>query len=409
MIIFKNISKIRIQGFIFSWLALLALPTQASFIESTVGTAVVNDATASYFNPAALVLMKNRQIIPQWTVANFRTRFTGQSTLLPVGITESGSSSSSTSYHSPAFYFGLPATNRIILGLAVVSNSANRSAEENAILRYAQSSNNIQDLDVVPAVAIKINDFFSIGGGVNFSYANFNLHPITRFPASNISDSQSNNQSDGTGLGGNIGCLLKLGPATVMGFNYRSLTTYRLSGKSVYEGNPQVVSNNYHFTMRTPARSVFSMNHFFTKKFGLITTIQRIQWSAITNIHINDIASVSGTTPVIVDGVSPFYLSDSWVFTLGSHYRITPKWILRVAGTYNQSPSNPHYQVSNGDSVVLGASTGYEINKTITIDGSYAHVFLKDQSIDIAGSRYLIQGVNSGSRDSVSAKLTFNV
>lgn len=405
MITFK---RIRVWV-LFPWLTLLPLAAYASFIESTVGTAVVNDATASYYNPAALVLIKNPQIIPQGTVAYFRTRFTGQSTPLSTRMAETGSASSSTRYYSPSFYFAMPVTDRVIVGLAIVSNSANRNADENSILRYVQASNTIQDYDVVPALAIKINDFFSIGAGVNFSYANFHLQPIVGFPGSNIADSQSNNQSDGTGVGGNAGFLLKPGPATVMGFNYRSITTYRLSGKSVYEGSPQVVSNNYHFKLWTPARSVFSINHFVTSKLGFITTIQRIQWRALTNIHVYGIASVSGATPVILNGSVPYYLRDTWLVTLGSHYRITPKWILRVAGSYNQSPANPHCQIANGDSIILGASMGYEINKTLTIDGSYAHAFIKDENIDITGGRYLVHGVNEGSRDAVSVKLTFNV
>jgi long-chain fatty acid transport protein len=50
---------------------------------------------------------------------------------------------------------------------------------------------------------------------------------------------------------------------------------------------------------------------------------------------------------------------------LGSHYRITPKWVIRVAGTYNQSPGNSNYQIANGDSIILGASMGYEIYKIL--------------------------------------------
>jgi long-chain fatty acid transport protein len=400
---------VKSTNFLFLWLTLLPLTAYASFIETTMGTAVLNDATASYYNPAALVLIKNTQIIPQGTVAYFHTRFTGQSTSVLTGIAQTGSSSSNTRYYSPSLYIGVPATNKIILGLAVVTNSSNRNAEESSILRYVQASNSVQDCDVVPALAIKINDVFSIGGGINFSYANFDLQPIIGFPGSNIADSQSHNQSDGTGIGGNIGFLLKSGPTTMIGFNYRSITTYHLSGTSVYEGNPQVTSNHYHFKLWTPARSVLSINHFFTKKLGLIATIQRIQFSSLTNIHVYDVANVIGTTPVILDGSIPYYLRDTWLFTLGSHYRITPKWILRVAASYNQSPGNPHYQIANGDSIILGASMGYQINKTMTIDGSYAHAFIQDENISINGGRFLVNGVNAGSRDGVSLKLTFNV
>lgn len=397
------------KGIVIGCVLLLPLAAYASFIESTLGTAVVNDATASYFNPAALVQIKNPQIITQGTIAYFHTQFSGQSIPLSTGIPNLGNSRSDTHYFSPSFYVGLPATDKVTIGLAVVSNSANRNTEENSILRYVQASNTIQDYDVVPALAIKINEFLSIGAGVNFSYSKFDLRPINGSSGTNIADSQSHNQSNGSGVGGNAGFLLRPTPETVIGFNYRSITTYRLSGESVYEGTPEVVSDDYHFKMWTPARSVFSINHFFTPTFGLITTVQRIQWSSLTNVYVYGVANVIGTTPVIVNGIVPYYLRDTWVFTLGSHYHISPKWILRMAGTFNQSPGNPHYQVVNGDSITLGISMGYKISKMVTIDGSYAHGFMQNQNIDITGSRYVTQGVNKGSRDAVSLKLTFNV
>lgn len=391
------------------WLIVFPMAAHASFIESTIGTAVVNDATASYYNPAALIQLKNAQIIPQETVADFRTRFTGQSTPVSTKVMTTGSSSTNTRYYSPSFYLGVPFADKITVGLAIVSNEANRNTEDNSILRYVQSKNTIQDLDIVPALAIKLNPIFSIGGGINFSYANFQLQPITGFPGSNIADSQSRDQSDGGGVGANAGFLLKPNQSTVIGFNYRTMTTYYLSGKSIFEGNPEVVSKHYHYHLSTPARSVFSVYHFVNSTLGFIMTVHRVQWSALTNVHIYGIANVVGTTPVIVNGTVPYYLHDTWIVTLGSHYRITPKWILRVAGTYNQSPRNSHFQIANGDSFILGASMGYDINKTMSIDGSYAHAFIQDENININSGRFLIQGVNKGSRDAVSLKLTFNI
>ena len=52
----------------------------ASFIESTIGAAVVNDATATYYNPAALTLLTNSQIIALRSLAYSHTNFTGQAT-----------------------------------------------------------------------------------------------------------------------------------------------------------------------------------------------------------------------------------------------------------------------------------------------------------------------------------------
>jgi long-chain fatty acid transport protein len=399
--------SIKIASLLFSWM--FSITTYASFIESTLGTAVVNDATASYYNPAALVLLKNRQAILQGTFANFRSNFTGQFTPTMTGMTESGSSNSNGKNNSPSIYFGIPASDKIIFGFAVVTNSATRGADENSILRYVQASNNIQDCDVVPALAIKINDKFAIGAGINFSYANFDSHPIIGFSGLNAIDTQSHNQSDGTGIGGNAGFLLRANPSTVIGFNYRSRTTYRLSGQSIYEGNPHLVSNSYHYISWVPARTVLSINHSVLPTLGFISTIQRIQWSALTNLHVYGVVNVNGTTPVILNGTVPQYLRDTWSLTLGSHLRVMPKWILRIAGSYNQSPGNPHYQLSNGDAVILGASSAYELNKMFTFDGSYAHGFVKDENININNSRYATNGVNKGWRDSISLKLTVNI
>ena len=66
------------RSLLFSWLLLLPLTGHASFIESTIGTAVVSDATATYFNPASLTLLKNPQIITQGSSSVLNTHFKGQ-------------------------------------------------------------------------------------------------------------------------------------------------------------------------------------------------------------------------------------------------------------------------------------------------------------------------------------------
>lgn len=396
---------------IFVLLAWLFLPLKsyASFIETTMGTAVVNDATAAYYNPASLVLLKNAQIIPLATVSRFRTTFKGQTTAVPTHFTETGISSSTSSYYSPSLYFAKPVNDWVIFGLAAVSNFANRNPEENSILRYVQSSDTIQDYDFVPSFGVKVNNYISLGLGVNFSSVSLHLRPTVGFPGSNIPDSQSSNQSDGSGIGANAGFLLQPARGTLIGFDYRTVTTYGESGTSVWSGSTRVVANNYHFKLRTPARSILSISQYITPNVGLITTIQRIQWSIIRNINIDNIATALAGKPVIINASVPYYLHDAWVFTLGGNYQFKPDWIIRVAGTYNQSPGNGNNQIGTGNSTILGASLGYTINKTISLDGSYAHAFIQNQNINITGNRFLIHGSNEAARDVVSLKMTVNL
>lgn len=394
----------------FIFFILLPLTAKASFIESSIGAAVVDDATAAYYNPAALTLLKNTQIIALGSVASFHTQTTGQATQLRTGFTQTGTTNTNTQYYLPSVYLGVPTTDKVFLGVAVLSNLFNRDIEQNSILRYVQADNSIQDIDVVPAVGIKFNDFLSLGAGLNFSHANFLLQPTSGFPSLNIPDSQSRNESSANAWGGDVGILLKPTSSTLIGLNYRSSMTYHFNGTSVLEGNPGITSDQYSFDFWTPARYVLSINQFVRPTLGFIGTVQWVQWDIFDKINIHGIATQIGSQPIIVPEASvPYHLHNTWVFTLGSHYHVTPKWVIRAASSYLQSPGNENYQISNGDSIVVGASMGYKISKNISIDGSYAHAFIKDQNINITNENNKISGTNKGFRDSVSLKLTFNV
>lgn len=390
-------------------ISIYPLTLRASFIESAMGAAVVNDATAVYYNPAALVLLKSPQIIGLASSSNFRSRFTGQFSQPLTGFTQAGTESWQTHYYLPSLYIGLPIKNNFRLGVAVIANSINKDTDNSAILRYAQSSSNVKALDIVPAVAYRINNYFSLGAAINISHAEFLLNPIIGFPSLNIPDSQSRNECDGTGIGGDAGFLIQPNKSTTIGFNYRSSITYRLSGKSIFEGNPIVVSNHYGFTFWTPARSVLSVNQLITKNWGVIGTVQRIEWSIFDEIPIHGIATQIGLQTVILDAKVPYHFRDTWLVTLGTHYRITPKWIVRVASSYVQTPGNSHFQITNGDSLVVGATMGYDLSKHFTIDGGYAHAFFQSSPIDIDAVRNNIQGINRGALDVLSVKLTVNI
>jgi len=390
-------------------LLLLPLTANASFIEATVGTAVVDDATATYYNPASLTQIKKLQLVAQGSFADLHTQFTGQATQTRTGLTLSGTTNRETNYYLPSIYLGIPTTKNIFFGVAMLSNLFNSDTDPASVLRYAQGNNKVQDLDLIPAIGIKINDVLSLGAGLNFSRADFLLEPITGIPSLNIPDSQSHNESSGNACGGDVGLLLKPTPSTLIGFNYRSSMTYHLSGKSILEGNPGITSDHYSFDFWTPARYVLSVNQFVTKKLGFIGTVQWVQWDIFDKVNVHGLATQIGPQPIILQNASiPYHLHNAWIFTVGNNYRVTPKWVIRAAGSYLPSPGNANYQISTGDNLILGASTGYEISKHISIDGSYAHAFIKNQNINIANPINTIIGVNKASRDSVSLKLTFN-
>lgn len=219
---------------------------QASFIEATIGTAVVNDATATYHNPAALTRLEGSQMVGLGTVAYYHSQFSGNASQ-PSGQTQFGIANTKARYYLPSFYYAMPVTGKVVMALGVVSNFFNTNPDENSIIRYVEAGNDIQDINIIPALGVKLNEYFALGAAINLAHARMMMQPISGFPALNIADSESHNTASGNGVGADVGVLLKPAYATLIGFNYQSAVAYHFKGKSMLANNPDIFSNDYHF------------------------------------------------------------------------------------------------------------------------------------------------------------------
>lgn len=387
---------------------LLCSPLHASFIEQTLGTAVVKDATAVYFNPAALTITPHQQLILLGTLAKAQFEFSGSAQKIPFGVTESGAAATKSNFFLPSMYLSIPINERFVAGFAVVANDFNRELDNHSILRYILAHNQTNNIDFIPALGIKINQFFSIGGNLNFSYAHLIQEPITAgIPRLNIPESHSMNDSKANSFGGDVGILIKPGKKTALGFNYRSAVTYNLQGSSTITGSQSISSHDYHFKYWTPARSVVSLSHFVNEKLGFLGTAQYLQWNIFKKASVYNFATQTGSQVFIAPrALINYHFHNSWLLTLGTIYHVSPKWVVRVAGTYNQSPSTGKFQIDPGDSLITGFSMGYQLTNHITIDCSYGHAFFKKEPIDIQTAQNSITGFNEGTHDAVSLKFT---
>ena len=398
----------RYQWFVLTQTILWSTISNASFIEASMGTAVVNDATATYHNPAALGLLPQRQLIVLESNIFYNNHFSGQLIKTSNNVEQLGNGNLNTDYYVPSIYGATPINETVTVGLAVVANSIYSDINDHSILRYAQSSSQIQNLDFIPALSIKLNQYFVVGVGFNYSDARFVSKPITGFPSVDIPDSTSYNSTRATGYGGDAGFLIKFSKSTVLGFNYRSVVTYPFYGNSSFRGVAPIQANNYNFDFWTPARSVLTVSHFRTPDLGFIGTVQRIEWGVFDHVTFHNIATQTSNKSIILPTtIIPYKFKDTWLVTVGGIKHVNSEWTVRVAGTYDQTPGNKHYQLIHGDSLVIGTSIGYKAYKNIVIDGSYSHIFLKNQPVNINTRTDNINGIDTGSGNAVSIKLTY--
>lgn len=183
--------------------------------------------------------------------------------------------------------------------------------------------------------------------------------------------------------------------------------TYNLQGRSTITASQSISSNDYHFKYWTPARSVATLSHFINEKLGFLGTVQYLQWNIFKEVSVHNFATQAGSQVLIIPRtLINYHFHNSWLLTLGTIYQVSPKWVVRVAGTYNQSPSNGRFQIGAGDSFITGFSMGYRLMNHLTVDCGYAHAFYRKAPIDILTSQNIITGINEGYHDAVSLKFT---
>ena len=99
--------------------------------------------------------------------------------------------------------------------------------------------------------------------------------------------------------------------------------------------------------------------------FGLIA----ISWSRYTSASVQNITV-------------PLDFRNTWRFSAGVDFKPTPCWILRAGTAYDQSPvksaDTRTFRLPDSNRYWLAVGAGYEINKSLTIDAGYSHLFIKD-------------------------------
>ena len=91
--------------------------------------------------------------------------------------------------------------------------------------------------DIIPTVAYKINDFISVGIGLNIYYGGVTSeNTLTPYPAAPNTYIHQKHEWDGiSGFGGNIGVLMKPTKELGIGIRVKTMTKMKVEGTSTTE------------------------------------------------------------------------------------------------------------------------------------------------------------------------------
>ena len=367
---------------------------------SLAGVAAGGQLSYSYWNPATLADIRRLQLegvasgifpsislTPSVATNNVMGALGG----VPSGRTQIGRNAI-----VPASYVAVPVGDNVTFGLAITSpfGLATKSPQNWAGQIYARNSE-LLSINANPMVAVRINDFLSIGGGLQIQYFRANL---TQAEGIAVGAPTATMKADGVGVGMNLGVQLRPWNGGSIGIGYRSAITHDLDGHLEMQNMRLPASTR----LVTPDIVSFGVRQELTGQARLMGTVEWTNWSRLGIVPV-----YAANTNAVLTAL-PLRYRDGWLFSIGGEYDVHRNLTVRGGIGYEISPlndGNRDIRLPETDQFILSAGLSYRYDRRLSFDLGYTQAFgLGNGPVNIAPGdpRFLGLPFEASSRLAVS-------
>ena len=349
--------------------------------------AVAENASTIFYNPAGMTQLKDREF--SGGVAAIGTSFK---------FTDGGSSSGSLAGNGgdgggwgfvPNAYMSWAMNKDLYLGVGFGAPFGLKTEYSNPWVGAAQSTLfDIKTYNVNPSIAYRVNEAFSIGGGLNWQRMTADYGRQVGVtgpgPSSIYANSPLKLNLEGDSWGWNVGGLFTLSPATKVGVSYRSAVSYDLTGNINVTGPNATVNaagtSGAKASVKLPDTFILSGTHQLNDKWQMLGDVSWTGWSSIPKI---DIFRDSGGAPAQTLETN---FRDTWRAAVGANYQYTDAVKLKLGVAYDQTPvkgaDSRLVSLPDNDRTWLSAGAQWTPSKGSTLDFGVSYLYLKDAAIN---------------------------
>jgi long-chain fatty acid transport protein len=283
-------------------------------------------------NPAGLTRLPHTQIVAiasiGYTVSEFEVKD---------GTTTSGGNPEDDNGFIliPAFYLSKPLSDKLRFGFTLnIPTGFGSDFGDTWAGRYISQKSSLVLVNLSPVLAYRINNRFSIGGGLNIVYESYESESAINNPAPQA-DGKVRLETEGFGVGFNIGALFELSSKTRFGFTYRSETEPDISGTPEFENlgpvrdaalrNAGVLGAEINADTKTPQNVQAGFYHDLTQELSFTADVM---WIDLSEFGVEQVSVGNNST-----SVSSQY-KDIWGGSIGAKYRFSPDWAGAVGAVY---------------------------------------------------------------------------
>lgn len=377
-------------------------------------TGLANDPSAIYYNPAGLSILNGTQISAGLTLIKPAATFRGPSP----SVTEYEVKESY--FTPPNFYVTHKLNNDIGLGFGMnTPYGLGTEWDENWVGRYLAVDTEIRTFFFYFSAGYKINDILMIGVGLNYVYGDVKINRKNSL-APFSGDADITLEGDGTGIGFNLGILLKPVENFSIGIAYRSKVDIEFEGTAETvapeELAPILPSGNISAPLTTPDNITLGLAFSLTKCLTLTTDFQYIGWSTYDKLEVtfNDVIDENGEKLVSSDTRD---YENTFILRGGFEYLVMENLHLRGGLLYDNNPVQDKYvepTLPDSDRIGFNLGFGYQLTECLKFDMSYLFLRFSERTITDSEISYSngdapFTGVYNSTAHLIGANFSYNL
>lgn len=264
---------------------------------------------------------------------------------------------------APNIHLIVPLNEKFAVGINLYSNFGTKTEFDDSFTASEYGGlTDVKSINLGLAASYRINQQWSIGGGLDIIYGSGKLQRTTSTALGE--NSALDADAAGFGLGFNLGTVFELNDNNRFGLSYHYSPELEAEGDIYYGGTTAKDDTLY---MPLPDMAEFSGYHRITDtKYAVHYSVQWIGWSAFDTLD----SKAFGT-------INEYQWKDAMHFSLGGTYYLNNSWTLRGGYMYDQSAQDEITSISVPDSDRQWFSAGFTYH------------FSDDSNLDL-GATYLV-------------------
>ena len=348
-------------------------------------TAGVEDPSATYINPAALVNIAGNQLMTGLNYVNTQSQVKNSGLRSKNSHNDDFLPNLFANYHIPGSQLTLGIGSYTPFGLAT-------SYDEASFTRFATIRSELKTIYVTPSIAWRPTPYLSIGGGLSFVHSSALLSRALFLGAVGVGEGRLRIEGTDNAFAYNIGVVLNPNDKVKIGLTYRSRVALEFDRADVKFTDAMIAggskSNTEAHGINVPIPAVINAGIQWQINLNWKAELDYnfTRWSEFNHLkaRFNSPLPALGGAVLVPGFLLPQDWKDTSTVRVGTAYRATENLELRTGLSLDQTPIpdrtlNP--TIPGANILTLNGGIGYTWNK-VDFDIGYMAIFYQERRVN---------------------------